>query len=386
MVERVGVVRSWLIILTKMDPISTRLLAASQKEQEYDGCLAVSSYNSSPYITVYPFTRATGFGTKYSNPLNTPFGFNGSSVTGGVNFTSDGTLLSVSQYNGQAGIAGIVIFNWSKSGGFTSSSTYLTFSGNGSAFYEPGGAITSFPSEYGYNWNYILCTYSGQIWRAHAANGSYINNTNLKSTGIGSAFTDIKFNFTRTYVLAIVNNQYIRAYPWTDNWVYTAVNLGTPLEATSQGTGWSYGDWHPSNLVVAVGKGFTTAGLRAINFGGGWGTTINDASSPMTNLTGVKFSASGKTVFTSSTSSPYIEAYSFNQTTGFGAKFSNPSTLPGAACYDVSVAKTNDLVAVASSSSPYVHVYPWNDSTGFGTKYSNPSALPTGDSRAIAFM
>jgi hypothetical protein len=364
-----------------MDPISTQLLAASQKEQEYDGCFAVGSTSNSPYITVYPFTRSAGFGTKYSDPSSTPFNFNGPSYTEGVNFTEDGSLLSVSQNNGTSG--GIVIFNWSKSSGFGS---YLTFSGNGSVFIGTGGPITSFPSEYGGGYYYILCSYAGNIWRAHAANSSTVNNTNIKSIGTGSVLTDLKFNFTRTYVLAVLSSLYIRAYPWTDGWVYSTVNLGTPLEATSQGAGWSYGDWHPSNLIVVVGKGGTTAGLRAINFGGGWGTTINDATSPMANLTGVKFSRSGKTVFTSSTSSPYIEAYSFDQATGFGAKFSNPSTLPGAACYDVAVPRTNDLVAVASSSSPYVHVYPWNDSTGFGTKYSNPSSLPPGNSRAIAFM
>ena len=40
-------------------------------------------------------------------------------------------------------------------------------------------------------------------------------------------------------------------------------------------------------------------------------------------------------------------------------------------------------LAVAHYTSPYISVYPW--SSGFGTKYSDPSTLPTGSGRGVAF-
>ena len=40
-------------------------------------------------------------------------------------------------------------------------------------------------------------------------------------------------------------------------------------------------------------------------------------------------------------------------------------------------------LAVVHSTSPYISVYPW--SSGFGTKYSDPSTLPTGNGKSVAF-
>ena len=40
----------------------------------YVGDIAVAHYTS-PYISVYPFTSGTGFGTKYSDPATTPTGY-----------------------------------------------------------------------------------------------------------------------------------------------------------------------------------------------------------------------------------------------------------------------------------------------------------------------
>ncbi len=40
-------------------------------------------------------------------------------------------------------------------------------------------------------------------------------------------------------------------------------------------------------------------------------------------------------------------------------------------------------IVVGNLSSPFVSAYPW--SSGFGTKYSDPSTLPTGNGRGVAF-
>ena len=42
-------------------------------------------------------------------------------------------------------------------------------------------------------------------------------------------------------------------------------------------------------------------------------------------------------------------------------------------------ARTSDsFIALSTSSSPYVHAYEWDDSSGFGAKFANPASLPVG--------
>ena len=41
---------------------------------------------------------------------------------------------------------------------------------------------------------------------------------------------------------------------------------------------------------------------------------------------------------------------------------------------------------MASSSSPYIQVYPFDTSSGIGTKWSNPGSAASGDAVGIAFV
>lgn len=359
-----------------MDPISTQLLAASQKEQEYDGCLAVN-HSGSPYLTVYPFTATTGFGTKYSNPSTLPT--SATNQPNSVTFTNDGSVIAWPTNTGGS-TSMLFVYSWSKSTGFGSRVADVT-----GRTYPILGSVTTKPSEYGNGYHYILFSSAGNIYRFHVASYAAIDQVNTKSTGYGGQIPQLKFNNAGTYVLACTFGP-PRVYPWTDGWPASTVNLGTAIDLSGTGITWSLGDWHPSDTVVVVGTSSTPANLNAYTFGGGWGSLLSSATSPLTNMNSVCFSPSGKAVFTVGDDSPYLKAYAFDQTTGFGSAFSNPATVPTGACYTVVAAKTNDLVAVCSSASPYIFVYPWDDSTGFGTKYSDPSSLPGGTSRAIAFM
>lgn len=357
-----------------MDPISTQLLAASQKEQEYDGCIAVT-HGSSPYISVYPFTRSAGFGTKYSNPSTLPSTYSIGGQT--LSFTNDGTVLAFPS-NTTSTSQNLNFYEWSKTTGFGARITQTT----GPAAATVYGNCTTKPSEYGPGWHYILFTGGdGNIWRYHVASGSSITQVNSKSTGIGSRQSTLRFNNAGNYVLASSS-----AYPWTDGWLASTVNLGTKINFTGASINLTYGDWHPSDTVIVYSNGASPGTMSAYNFGGGLGSLINSAPNPTSSVSSIRFSASGKTVFASSFSSPYITAHSFDQTTGFGSKFSDPSTLPPSSSYCVERSKTNDLVAVVSTGSPYIFVYPWNDNTGFGVKYSNPSSLPAGAGDSVAFM
>ena len=81
--------------------------------------------------------------------------------------------------------------------------------------------------------------------------------------------------------------------------------------------------------------------------------------------------------------SPYVTAYPWSS--GFGAKFTNPSTLPTGDGLGVAFSPAGDAIAVAhGGASPYITAYPWS-SSGFGTKYANPTTLPTGTGWNVAF-
>jgi WD40 repeat protein len=68
---------------------------------------------------------------------------------------------------------------------------------------------------------------------------------------------------------------------------------------------------------------------------------------------------------------PYFTVYNFSSL-GFGAKFSNPATLPTNAGYAVSFTNNGRDILVGHATTPYVSAYPWSAS-GFGTKYTDPA-------------
>ena len=82
-------------------------------------------------------------------------------------------------------------------------------------------------------------------------------------------------------------------------------------------------------------------------------------------------------------SSPYLTVYKWNN--GFGAKYSDPSSAhPGDSCRGVTFTSDNSYIIAASSNSPYINAWNWDNNTGFGSKVSNPSSLPIAGGRFVA--
>jgi hypothetical protein len=78
-----------------------------------------------------------------------------------------------------------------------------------------------------------------------------------------------------------------------------------------------------------------------------------------------------------SSSSPYISVYPFNK--GFGSKISSPSSLPGSGSENrVKFSPSNSSIAISGIGSVgSVSIYRWNPVTGFGAKYTSPSTTIT---------
>jgi len=92
----------------------------------------------------------------------------------------------------------------------------------------------------------------------------------------------------------------------------------------------------------------------------------------------------GNPIAVAHTTTPFISAYAWSSSTGFGPKFADPSTLPTGTGNEVAFSPSGNAIAVAHATTPFVSAYPWS-STGFGTKYTNPATLPTGQGNDVAF-
>lgn len=89
--------------------------------------------------------------------------------------------------------------------------------------------------------------------------------------------------------------------------------------------------------------------------------------------------------------SPYYAAYQYSAGTGFGTKYANVSVAPldAAQSFSASVHPNNDAVVFGNQTNAgtnaQIHAYAWNSSTGFGTKYSNPSSFSTSSLGSVDF-
>src|SRR5574341_1091031 len=82
---------------------------------------------------------------------------------------------------------------------------------------------------------------------------------------------------------------------------------------------------------------------------------------------------------------PFLTAYPWTTGSGFGAKYSNPSTLPAGLSNDVEFSPSAADIATAQNVSPFISAWKWTPGSGFGTKYSNPASLPAGIGRGLSF-
>lgn len=159
----------------------------------------------------------------------------------------------------------------------------------------------------------------------------------------------------------------------------TKVSNPSGLHASAS-NGWA--KFNPDGDIVA----FASAGTGATPFlyaipwdnSTGFGSKYADpASVPGAGLS-CAFTPAGDAILIAQTASPFIAGYPFSKVGGFGAKYSNPASLPPNSATRIAIAPSGAAVVVPNAvTSPYISGYPFNSTTGFGPKYSNPgSALP----------
>ena len=82
---------------------------------------------------------------------------------------------------------------------------------------------------------------------------------------------------------------------------------------------------------------------------------------------------------------PYVVAYQWSDSLGFGFKYSGPSTLPTGAGSGINYEPNTKTVLVSHNVTPFISAYPWTASNGLGTKYSDPASPPAGNGQRSSF-
>jgi hypothetical protein len=289
------------------------------------------SHSTTPFITAYPWSDTTGFGTKISNPASLP-----ASTSHDAKFNSTGTLLGVAHNSG-----GSADTNWS--------------------------SIYPWSNATGFGTKYTTPTNPQQVY------GTY----------------SISFNSDSTAVAFVGNNQTLSPFVYAFSGSGFGSRYSLPPKPSNQNFSVGTFNFNPAGSALVysyltLGSGTGVVGYP-FNTGSGIGTKYTDPVGwgSGNNSRGNNFSPDGATVVLSNNSSPFILAYPFNASTGFGTKYANPASLPPDAGYKTSFNPAGTVVALAHNTSPYITTYAW--SSGFGSKYANPATLPTGNGLDVGF-
>jgi len=125
----------------------------------------------------------------------------------------------------------------------------------------------------------------------------------------------------------------------------------------------------------------------------GWGTKYaNPASLPAGNGYKIVMHPSGKSIAITHFTTPFVSAYAWTYSGGFGSKYSDPSPVVTKASVSngEGIAFSpdgNDFIysyfGGGSANPPYFNAHAWTNSSGFGTQYSNPATQTTSDAGTI---
>lgn len=264
-----------------------------------------------PFVHVWPWS-GIGFGAKYSNPATIP----SSAVSSALgSFSPDGAFVAF------CGSDKLYVYPWSASGFGTKVADPATLPG--------------------------YC-YSGLF----SPNGDII-------LAVGS------------------NYPFLYAYPWTGS------AFGTKIEDPSTGFNSSYNSgkttkWSPNGLYVAhidqYGSNPPYLHVIGLTASGGWGTKWSVNLGAGTSFNELDWHPDGTHIVIGGTLSPYLHAYPWNPTTGFGTRIDGA---PGNLIYGLAWASDGKELAIQYGSGGYsILRIPWTGSA-FGTIGAS-EALATG--------
>ena len=162
--------------------------------------------------------------------------------------------------------------------------------------------------------------------------------------------------------------------------IISGINPGTTTPTiayfAAQGTDTYRSLASAANAVFAGGA----AGLA-----NGWDPTgATRFAAPAVQVVGsgpCKVNSSGSVVFYTNNTSPFVHAWSFTGS-AFGTKFANPASLPTSGAFQIFAHPSDKAVCFVTLGG--LVIYAWDNVTGFGARFTNPTEL-TGRNFAAFF-
>lgn len=226
--------------------------------------------------------------------------------------------------------------------------------------------------------NYVICSSStspnihGYAFSASGWGSKYANPATPSQTITGVSVSTSPDNAT-------VYLNYGQAWAWT-----VASGFGTKYTSVSSpNLGFGRGAKRIGSNVFFSGDGTPFIAAYPWSNSTGFGTAYSNPGTLPTNASASAYNNLGGTstaVAVISGQSPFANVYAWS-VSGFGTRYSAPSGISGTGTRGVHL--NDQYASIAHGSSPFTHVYQWSDSTGFGTKYANPGTLLSGGSYSV---
>jgi hypothetical protein len=325
------------------------------------------SFSDSPYVRVYPWSNATGFGTAFANPASIGNDQNG------VDFTNAGDAIVTTESGG------VTAWQWSSAGFGTRLTCPFTSVSNTSVDVHPAGDAVAYTSG---NNPYV------HAYRFSAVTGFGTKYANPSSAYFGFG-RSVRFNPAGNAVLVAGANgiPYFHVYGWTyasgfgSKYSNPATNIGSEVNVCT---------WNAAGDVIAFASQ-STPSVHAYPFSVATGIGAkfaNPAVLMSTGAQGVCFNPAGDVIAASGTYTGgtvrNIHAWAWSAA-GFGTKFADPSTPVNLSMRQLLFSPDGGAIVGALQFAPCIVGYAWS-AAGFGAKYSDPATLPTGSAYDVAFV
>ena len=317
--------------------------------------LGIAHYTT-PYAAAYQWSDVSGFGTKYANPSTLPSG-----ISRAIDFNPDATAVAIAH----DGAPYLSVYPWSSSGFGTRFSNPATPppAGNGYTIkFSPSGAtlVVGVNGSSAYIYAYP--------WTANGFGTKYTDPSTAMTNGVYSA----DFNPSGSVLfLGWGSTPFIHAYRWTD-----AAGFGsryTAAATASGGRGLSIAS-SPNGSAVIQGSGTSSPYINAYRWSdiNGFGTKFTVPSASPLDVNGIRFNQNGDVVAMATSGGLRLYAWQWSDQNGFGTAYAGASPTISNGAFSTDFSPSQKSIALGWGSSPYINAYAWNATTGIGTKFTDP--------------
>ena len=343
--------------------------------------------NSSPFVTGYPFTEGSGYGTKYSNPASATV----ASIS--LVFLTDKVGSGeVPQWvlTGRTSTPYIDAYDWTDASGFGTKLTAISGKSSNTTYMATRDDVADasqtqvvmFSTSAAGRLDAWDFNRSGS-WGSKITSPSPAPANQVQGGGVSTGLDYVAYNVSAS--------PYSEAFPFTGTWGTKVTAISGRPGATNGGNGSSFTNGDGDVIYGHSSDGSTLS--DAHSWSSGWGSKRTSASQPTNIIPNTAYHQHvGKSQGETATFQGHdnngtvkgLQAWQYTAGTGWGSNYTVAPSLPAGGGRTPSMSKLQTTVLMGSSPSPYIFAWPFDQTSGFGTKVSNPASLPPGSSNACA--